>query len=97
MSPVSNIAVDNVTNRTSVVQRDILVFLDDYPPPDSSYIGHLPRTRDIVDALGRHRDKAAYASVSRSLRRLWEAGRINAYQGVMASPGYGHRWSARAA
>lgn len=52
---------------------------------------HLPRTGDVIDALGRPRDNVSYASVSRSLARLQAKGLIVAYRGLW-SVGQGHRW-----
>ena len=95
MSPVINISHENIDNRSSQMQAAILEILADRRavPPTSSFIGDLPRTGDIVDALGRSRDKAGYASVSRSLKRLWKAGKVQAYSSILCARGNGYRWS----
>lgn len=78
---VSKIPNQNIDNRLSDLQRQILAVLATagQPEPDGDYqrIGHLPRTGDIVDALGRRRDKAGFASVSRALARLERAGLVD--------------------
>jgi hypothetical protein len=54
-------------------------------PPRGSYIGHLPGIGDVVDALGYPRDKAGFASVSRSLARLCKASEVTAKHEARAS------------
>lgn len=95
MIPVINISHENVDNRTSQMQAAILEILASRGanPPATSFIGNLPRTGDIVDALGRPRDKTSYAAVSRSLKRLWMAGKVNAHSPSIATQGMGYRWS----
>lgn len=95
MTPVIKVSHENIDNRSSQMQAAILEILADRRafPPSSSFIGDLPRTGDIVDALGRDRDKAGYASVSRSLNRLWKAGKVHAYSATLYIKGKGYRWS----
>ena len=77
------------------MQRDIIAAMVAMGanPPASSFIGNLPRTGDIVDAIGRNRDKAGFASVSRALARLRREGLVNAYVAEVATRGHGYRWS----
>lgn len=95
MRPVSKVSIENIANRPSNLQIEILEALSilNATPPETSYIGDLPRTGDILDALGRCRDNVGYASVSRSLNRLWRAGKVNAYSGLFYTRGKGYRWS----
>jgi len=51
----------------------------------------LPSTGDVIDALGRDRTPANYASVSRSLSRMQSKGLIVGYE-VLFSVGKGYRW-----
>lgn len=97
MNRLAKTPIEDIANRLPEQQRRILAYLAAYPPPAGEYIGDLPRTSDVVDALGRARDKAGYASVSRSLSRLWAAGRIESYAPFLATRGFGRRWSTRAA
>jgi hypothetical protein len=46
------------------------------PVTDQTHYFDMMRTGAIIDALGRPRTKAAFASVSRSLNRLYRAGLI---------------------
>ena len=84
-----------IDNRCSQLQGAILKVLACYPKKgrEGGYIGDLARTGDVVDALGRARDKAGYASVARSLNRLWVAGRIHAYSSEIFTRGKGYRWA----
>lgn len=52
--------------------------------------GHIGmKTGEVVDAIGRHRDKAGYASVSRTLLRLCKSGDVEAFQSAFAQRGGG--------
>jgi hypothetical protein len=95
MSPVINVLMRDFDNRPSQMQSAILEILASRGanPPATGFIGNLPRTGDIVDALGRARDKTSYAAVSRSLKRMWVAGKVNAYSPSIATQGMGYRWS----
>jgi hypothetical protein len=68
-----------VDNRFAM-QRAILAYLATVGQPDSfDSMVRLPRTGDVVDALGYPRNKASFASVSRSLNRLWNKGEVLRY------------------
>lgn len=95
MSRLSMSTYKNIDNRPSQLQGAILEILERYPKKgrEGGFIGDLAQTGDIVDALGRARDKAGYASVARSLKRLWDAGRIHAYSSEIYIRGKGYRWA----
>lgn len=100
---VNNIPVGELDNRFAM-QRAILSFLATVgqPIPDPAYaadarkIGHLPTNGDVVDALGYPRTKVSSASVSRSLRRLRKAGKIEAHHSIVYIRGKGARYSLKA-
>ncbi|TIN20163.1 MAG: hypothetical protein E5Y51_03710 [Mesorhizobium sp.] len=75
--------------------HQILNILTEAGQPLWGKIGHLPRTGDIVDALGLPRTKTTFASVSRSLARLERAGRIVSYAPAMATRGNGFHWAVK--
>jgi hypothetical protein len=85
---VSNIHNADLDNRF-VMQQAILAYLATVGQPRGSHIGHLPRTGDIVDALGYPRDKSGFASVSRSLARLCKSGKVHAYYAQLVTRGKG--------
>ncbi|KQZ31600.1 hypothetical protein ASD50_15155 [Mesorhizobium sp. Root552] len=93
-SPVNNIPKGKKVNRhaLSPAQHQILNILTASGQPIGGKVGHLPRTGDIVDALGLPRTKVSFASVSRSLARLAAAGRIVGYSTSMATRGFGRHW-----
>ncbi|MBP1297459.1 hypothetical protein [Bradyrhizobium elkanii] len=95
MSPVISVPGQNIDNRSrlSGMQKRILVYLASTGQPHGDRIGHLPRTGDVVDQLGMRRDKAGFASVSRSLSRLNAAGLIDAYYPCLATRGMGAHWA----
>jgi hypothetical protein len=70
----------------------ILAYLATVGQPRGNSIGHLPRTGDIIAALGLPRTRASYASVSRSLARLCKAGKVDCYSGEIYIPGKGGRY-----
>lgn len=90
---VSKVQNRNIDNRLSPLQRQILDYLAHVGQPIGDRIGHLPRTGDVVDAVGRPRDKGNFASVSRALRRLCAAGLVNAYVPALRTRGKGLHWS----
>ncbi|WP_374322886.1 hypothetical protein [Brevundimonas sp.] len=52
--------------------------------------GHIGmKTGEVVDALGRHRDKPGYASVSRTLARLRKSGDVEAFESAYSQQGGG--------
>jgi hypothetical protein len=88
----------------SQLQLAILEFLETKLPanidPNESvyrYWGynhrHCPRTGEIIDALGRRRDKAGFASVSRALKRLAKANLILCWYSNLSTPGSGANYS----
>jgi hypothetical protein len=79
----------------SPMQHQILNILIAAGQPIGEEIGHLPRTGDIVDALGWTRDKSSFASVSRSLKRLERAGRIVSYQPFIRTRGNGRHYAVK--
>lgn len=91
MRTVSNVRVADIDNRFAM-QRAILAYLATVGQPRGNYIGHLPRTGDIVDALGYTRGKSGFASVSRSLARLCKAGKVNACYAALCTRGKGARY-----
>jgi hypothetical protein len=91
MRSVNNVPNENLDNRFAK-QRAILVYLATVGQPRGDYIGHLPRTGNIVDALGYPRTKLGFASVSRSLARLCKAGKVHAYYPSRCTPGMGARY-----
>jgi hypothetical protein len=92
MKPVNNISRRNIDNRFEV-QRRILAYLATVEPPRGGYIGNLPGTGEVVDALGLPRNKCSYASVSRSLARLCASGKVERYYTERAGQGKGARWA----
>jgi hypothetical protein len=75
----------NLVSRLSKLQKEILAYLVTAPQPVPRGDGlltayHLPRTGDIIDALGRERTAANFAAVSRAMWRLQTRGLINSYQ-----------------
>lgn len=84
-------------NRTAVspLQHHILNVLAAAGQPIGERIGHLPRTGDIVDALGWPRNKSSFASVSRSLKRLEQAARIVSYSPSVATRGNGFHYAVK--
>lgn len=93
--PVNKVLVDNVFNRLSPMQREIMDYLANFDGPIGNRIGHLPRTGDIIDGIGRARTNASFAAVSRSLSRLRAAGLIDAYDTELRTRGDGSHWSLR--
>ncbi len=85
----------NIDNRLSEMQAAIVAYLETFPGPIGDRIGHLPRTGDVVDAIGFPRTKAAFASVSRSLSRLAQAGKVSAYSPSISTRGNGVHWCLR--
>src|SRR3954471_158716 len=81
-------------NRLSSLQRDILSFVTNKGQPIGDRISHLPRTGDVVDAVGRRRDNAGFASVSRALARLEKAGLVAGYRPSVRTVGNGCHWGA---
>ena len=84
----------------SQLQCAILEVLAEVPaspkPTDqygARYIGHLPTTGDILTALGRERDNANYAAVSKALARLGKRGLVEAFGSQISTQGKGHRYS----
>ena len=91
---VSKLSDQNIDNRAlSDMQRRILKYLATAGQPVGDLIGHLPRTGDVVDHIGMRRDKAGFASVSRSLARLRLSGLIMAYHPSLATRGNGSHWA----
>ncbi|MCD2183316.1 hypothetical protein [Rhizobium sp. GN54] len=90
---VINVPERKVDNRLSEMQVNILSVMRAFPAPTGCKIGHLPTTGDIVDALGLPRNKATFASVSRSLARLDRAGKLASWQAEISIRGRGNRWS----
>jgi len=93
-SPVKKVRKQNFTNRHTIspVQHQILNLLAAAGQPVGDRIGHLPRTGDIVDALGLPRTKSAFASVSRSLSRLVTAGKVIGYEPSITTRGKGRHY-----
>jgi DNA-binding MarR family transcriptional regulator len=83
----------NIVSRLSKVQKEILSYLAQTPQPEALDYGHrihhLPRTGDIIDALGRPRTPSNYAAISKALKRLEERGLVSSYQSEAAHRGKG--------
>lgn len=94
-APVNNVPADNDFNRLSPMQREIMRYLANCDGPVGNRIGHLPRTGDIIDAIGRPRTNASFAAVSRSLARLAAHGLVDAYHAELRTRGDGSHWSLR--
>ncbi len=90
--PVINVPQQNLANRRDL-QTAILEYLATMGGPEGDRIGHLPRTGDVVDAVGRQRDNAGFATVSRSLARLRRDGRVVAFQPSLLTRGKGFFWA----
>lgn len=87
----------NLDNRATIcaLQHQILNILTAAGQPKGEKIGHLPRTGEIVDALGWPRNKSSFASVSRSLRRLEQAERIVSYEPFLITRGKGRHYAVK--
>jgi hypothetical protein len=83
----------NIVSRLSGVQKEILSYLATTPQPevlgDGYRIHHLPRTGNIIDALGRPRTSSNYTAISKALKRLEERGLVSSYQSEAAHRGKG--------
>src|SRR5689334_7475553 len=90
---VINTPKQNIDNRLSRLQRDVLAYLATVGQPQGDRIGHLPRTGEVVDAIGRNRDKASFTAVSRALSRLEKAGLVAAHRPSIATRGKGSHWA----
>ncbi|WP_445222164.1 hypothetical protein ACKWRH_21100 [Bradyrhizobium sp. Pa8] len=76
---------ENLVSRLSKMQKEIISYLFTAPQPTPHPSGgltvyHLPRTGDIIDALGRERTAANFAAVSKALLRLEKRGLIYSYR-----------------
>jgi len=88
MKTANKIQHENIISRLSKLQKEILAHLVTAPQPVPRGDGlltayHLPRTGDIIDALGRERTAANFAAVSKAMLRLQGRGLINSYQAVV--------------
>ena len=86
----------------SQLQTAILMVLDAAPHSDrgpdrygAQYIGHMPTTGEIMDALGRPKNNTNYAAVSKALRRLEARGLITSYRAQARLRGNALRYSKR--
>ena len=78
----------------SQLQRAILELLPLGPEQGrGDYIGHLPTSGAILDALGRPRDNAGYAAVSKALARLEQRGLVISYRAQVALRGKALRYA----
>lgn len=91
----SKIPNRNIDNRLSPLQLEILCYLSSIQAHGciDGRIGHLPRTGAVVEGVGRHKDKAGYASVSRSLKRLMQSGHIAGYYSQLCTRGKGMHYA----
>jgi hypothetical protein len=91
----NKIPIQNIVNRTNARRSDILDALDNLGALGArgNFIGHLPSTGDVIDAMGLARDATTFASVSRSLRRMAVAGLIREWRATLCHRGKGARWS----
>jgi hypothetical protein len=90
METANNIPHENLISRLSKVQKEILAYLITAPQPlhEPNEYGtynttYVPRTGDIISALGRKRTPSNYAVVSRALRRLQARGLINVFHSAV--------------
>lgn len=98
METANNIQHENLISRLSKVQKEILAYLVTTPQPiphgdDTITVYHLPRTGDVIDALGRKRTPSNYAVVSRALSRLRARGLIFSYCGFLCWRGQGNGYA----
>ncbi|WP_130229040.1 helix-turn-helix domain-containing protein [Bradyrhizobium sp. Leo121] len=99
METDNNVPKRHLISRLSKMQKDILAHLAAAPQPtpsprgDGMLIGHLSRTGDIIDALGRERTPSNYAAVSKALDRLNKRGLINAHRAQCCLVGKGYRYA----
>lgn len=93
METANIVRQENLISRLSKVQKEILANLATFSQPIGTYIGNLPRTGDIIDALGRDRTASNYAVISRALTRLCSRGLISAFHGEIYSQGKGFRYA----
>ena len=92
--------MQNVVNRLSRLQKDILTFLATVSPPSMETpdeygrvsLAVLPTTGAVIEAVGRERNPANYAIVSRALVRLVERGLVQAWSGELLTQGKGHHY-----
>jgi len=89
----NNLQHENNVSRLSKMQKEILLCLMAFKVPDTEYIGDLPRTGEIIEALGRPRTASNYAVVSRALSRLEERGLVRLYRPYLAARGRGLHYS----
>ena len=97
--PVNKLPKQNLVNRPhlSALQVSILRHLASIGPPGpvdqygQQYIGHWPTTGTIILAIGRRKDRVAYAAVSRALARLSRTGLVLAAE-CLFMPGKGLRY-----
>ena len=93
METDNNVPKRRFISRLSKMQKAILAHLAAAPQPNGDLIGHLSRTGDIINALGRERTPSSYAAISKALRRLEERGLINAYSAQCRLAGNGYRYA----
>lgn len=76
-----------IDNRLSAQQVDVLTFL-------ARSIGQQfgPKIGEIVDGVGRRRDKAGFASISRTVNRLRSVGLVAGYTNGFRQRGDGLFW-----
>jgi hypothetical protein len=95
-SPVNKLAQGNLVNRQQLeILRALLPTVRPDPPADAYgtiYIGDLPRTGAIIDAIGLVRSPKAYASVSRSLARLEANELVVSFSGLIFRQGKGRSY-----
>lgn len=92
---VKSIPDQKLFNRLSPMQADIIRYLKSVRAlgPDGDRIGQLPRTGQIIVGIGRGGDSSAYASVSRSLKRLCAAGIVEAFTPSIRTRGKGFHYA----
>jgi hypothetical protein len=90
---VTNIPNEKIDNWSTLsdLQGRILRVLP--PPPVGTSLAGLPFVGDVIAKLGIDRTRATTAAVSRSLKRLEQAGFVASYQSELYNPGKALRFA----
>jgi hypothetical protein len=89
MDLVSNVPDGNLINRLSPMQWAIL---DAFPLDDGTHATVMV-TGEVIDKIGRKRERTAYASVSRSLDRLVKVGLLQLWAAQVSRQGKGYLYT----
>jgi hypothetical protein len=93
METDNNVNKRDTVSRLSSLQKSILSYLQKTPRYNqSATIKGIPGTGDIIDAIGRQRNPATYAAVSKALRRLEDRGLVSSCMPGLAVQGKGLKY-----